>query len=126
MGFSDPKYPIVNPSPEVDDCIKSMRIRDWAVLAGVTTGSWAYGFLTGKPVRGPAAATAASIGFTFGTFVILQDTRGRLMGYKENAREVKKYGLAKEQIPPEEPVDRRYPAARPMATKKELQWRNYN
>jgi hypothetical protein len=126
MGYSDPKYPVVNSSPEVDDCFKSIRIRDWAVLAGVTTGSWAFGFLTGKPVRGPAAATAASIGFTFGTFVILQDTRGRLMGYKENTAEVKRYGLAKEQIPPSDPNDMRYPTAKDMATRKELQWKNYN
>jgi hypothetical protein len=48
------------------------------------------------------------------------------MGYKENAREVKRYGLAKEQISPSDPYDTRYPTAKGMATRKELQWKNYN
>ena len=126
MPYSDPKYPIVNPSPDVDDCIKSMRMRDWFVLAGATSGSWGYGYLTGKPVRATAAATAASIGFTFGSFVVLQDTRGRLMGYKENSKEVKKFGLAQWQVPKEEPYDSRYPTAKPMVTKPDLEWKNYN
>jgi|Transcript_22406 hypothetical protein len=126
MGYSDPKYPIVNPSPEVNDCVKSMRLRDWFVLAGVTAGSWSYGYLLGKPVRGSAAATAASIGFTFGTFVILQDTSARLMGYKENAREVDKFGLAQWQVPKEEPINVRNPKAKPMVTKPDLEWKNYN
>ncbi len=128
MPYSDPKFPVINPTPEVDDCLKAMRIRDWAVLAGVTSGSWGFGYLTGKPVRGPAAATAASIGFTFGTFLILQDTRGRLMGYKENAKEVKKLGLAKVQPPPDEPTDPRFPTATVpgmAVTRPTLEWKNY-
>jgi hypothetical protein len=33
----------------------------------------------------------AGIGFTFGSIVVIQNTRGRLMGFRENAREVKLY-----------------------------------
>jgi len=62
------------------------------VVSGVVGGSWGFGYLVGKPVRAPTAATAAAIGLTFASFLILQDTRSRLMGYKENSREVKKYG----------------------------------
>jgi hypothetical protein len=35
------------------------------------------------------------IGFTFGSLVLLQNTRGRLMGFRENTVEVAKYGEAK-------------------------------
>lgn len=92
MPFSTPKYPVVNDDPSVDDCLKSMRFRDWLVAGGITASTWSYGYILGKPARAPAAATAAAIGVTFASFWILQDTRARLMGHKENATEVKKYG----------------------------------
>mmetsp|Transcript_15156 Transcript_15156/g.22187 ORF Transcript_15156/g.22187 Transcript_15156/m.22187 type:complete len:132 (-) Transcript_15156:208-603(-) len=111
MTYSDPKYPIVNPSPSVDDCVKSMRFRDYAVAAGVTASTWGYGYIFGKPVRLPTASTAAALGFTFAGFLVLEDTRGRLMGFKENAREVRLYGAYKEQIMPRPVQDRRYPTA---------------
>lgn len=94
MPYSDPKYPIVNPSPSVDDCFNAIRVRDIAVALGITSASWSYGYIFGKPARMPTASTAAAIGFTFASFVIFQDTRGRLMGYSENKREVEKYGIA--------------------------------
>mmetsp|Transcript_2156 Transcript_2156/g.3784 ORF Transcript_2156/g.3784 Transcript_2156/m.3784 type:complete len:97 (+) Transcript_2156:103-393(+) len=87
------KFPVVNDDPSVDDCIKSMRIRDWLVGGAVTGSAWCYGYVTGKPVRGATATTAAAIGLTFVSFMILQDTKGRLMGYRENDREVKLYGV---------------------------------
>jgi hypothetical protein len=96
MPYSDPKYPVINPSPDVDDCLKSMRIRDFALALGITSASWSYGYIFGKPARFPTASTAATLGFTFCGMVILQDTRGRLMGYAENSREVKLYGCVKD------------------------------
>jgi len=42
-------------------------------------------------MRGPAAATAATIGATAGAMFMFQNSYGRLMGYRENDREVKKY-----------------------------------
>ena len=92
MPYSDPKYPIVNPEPSVDDCVKSMRVRDIAVALGITSASWSFGYIFGKPARMPTASTAAAIGLTFAGFVVLQDTRGRLMGHLENSREVSMYG----------------------------------
>mmetsp|Transcript_22202 Transcript_22202/g.33824 ORF Transcript_22202/g.33824 Transcript_22202/m.33824 type:complete len:131 (+) Transcript_22202:136-528(+) len=111
MTYSDPKFPIVNPSPSVDDCVKSMRVSDYCVVAGTTVATWGYGYVLGKPLRFPTANTAAALGFTFAGFVVLQDTRGRFMGTKENAREVKVYGLHPEQVVINRvgPVDRRFP-----------------
>ena len=110
MPYSDPKFPIVNDSPSVDDCIRSMRIRDVAVAVGITSASWSFGYIFGKPARAPTASTAAALGFTFAGMVILQDTRGRLMGYCENSREVKLYGALKDEFQPEKiTTDRRFP-----------------
>jgi len=113
MPFSDPEFPVINPSPDVDICLKSMRIRDYLLLAGATTTTWGYGYILGKPLRGATASTAAALGLTFAGMFVLQDTRNRLMGYSENAREVKVYGLH-----PDQPLgvrredgDRRFPLA---------------
>lgn len=98
MTFSDPKYPIVNPSPSVDDCISSLRIRDYLMASGITSASWAYGYIFGKPYRHATASTAAAFGLTAAGMLVLQDARDRLMGFKENQREVKLYGLYPEQV----------------------------
>ena len=129
MPYSDPKFTVVNPSPTVDDCIKTMRFRDYCVLAGVTAGSWGYGYVFGKPVRMPTASTAATIGLTFAGLVVLQDTRGRLMGYKENAKEVKLYGAHPNQPELKGVQDPRFPTATGRAsisTKPPLDWKNYD
>lgn len=88
------KYPIVKPSPTVDDCIRAFRPIDYIQCVGVTAGSWSYGFITGKPARFAMAGMMTAIGFTFGTFVMIQNTRGRLMGFRENEREIKMYGAS--------------------------------
>lgn len=128
MTYSDPKFPIVNPSPSVDDCIKSMRIRDYAVTAGVTSATWGYGYIFGKPARLPTASTAAALGFTFAGFMILQDTRGRLMGFKENAREVKLYGAYPEQVQQKNTGSIRFPTAVSLTSpvRPEPQFKNFD
>ena len=111
MTYSDPKYPIVNPSPSVDDCVAAMRIRDYAVTVGVTSATWGYGYIFGKPARLPTASTAAALGLTFAGMMVLQDTRGRLMGYKENTREGKLYGMHPEQVKDRSSGSIRFPTA---------------
>lgn len=86
------KFPIVNPSPSVDDCFHAFRPADYLKCFSITLASWTYGFVTGKPARFAMAGMMATIGLTFGSFVMLQDTRGRLMGFRENSREVKLFG----------------------------------
>jgi hypothetical protein len=99
MGYFDHKYPIVKRDPTVNDCIDSMRLRDYAFLGGITSCTWAYGYITGRPVRYPTASTAAVFGFTFACLYVLQDTRDRLLGLRENSREVRKYGADPNQTP---------------------------
>jgi NADH-ubiquinone oxidoreductase complex I, 21 kDa subunit len=88
------KFPIVKPTPTVDDCIRAMRPSDYIQCFGVTVGSWGYGFMTGRPARFVMAGLMAGIGLTFGSMVVLQNTRGRLMGFRENSREIKMYGAS--------------------------------
>mmetsp|Transcript_27220 Transcript_27220/g.78262 ORF Transcript_27220/g.78262 Transcript_27220/m.78262 type:complete len:138 (-) Transcript_27220:137-550(-) len=124
--YLDPKYPIVNPDPSVDDVIKSMRTSDYLFFAGTMAGTWTYGFLLGKPVRGPTAVMCASAGFTFAMFYTMQNVRGRLLGYRENAKEVKKWGLAPVQPRAYDFGDRRNPTRQPMISTPPLNWDNYD
>jgi hypothetical protein len=93
MPVYDPKWPVIDPEPTIDKCVKSMRVRDYVMFTSVTAASWVYGYMAGFPVRKPTATTAATIGMTFASILILQDTRARFMGYQENDAEVKKYGI---------------------------------
>jgi NADH-ubiquinone oxidoreductase complex I, 21 kDa subunit len=91
------KFPVVKPTPTVDDCLRAMRASDYFQWGGVTVASWGYGFMVGRPARFAMAGLMAGIGFTFGSMVILQNTRGRLMGFRENGRELKIYGQSNAQ-----------------------------
>jgi len=96
------KYPIVKPSPTVDDCLRALRTSDYAQWFGVTVASWGYGFVVGRPARFAMAGLMAGVGFTFGSMVVLQNTRGRLMGFRENRREVARYGISANPGPTDE------------------------
>lgn len=124
--YLDPKFPIVNPDPTVDDVIKSMRFSDYMFMGGTLAGTWSYGYLLGKPVRGPTAVMCASAGFTFGMFYIMQNVRGRLMGYRENAQEVHSLGLAPVQPMWAPAGDTRFPERKPLTTRSPLNWDNYD
>ena len=89
MAYGDPKHSVINPNPSVDECVKSLRFKDYMTMIGITSGSWGYGYIFGKPARFASANCAATIGFTFASLVCLQDTRSRFMGLLENEREVK-------------------------------------
>ena len=124
--YLDPKYPIVKADPTVDDVVKGMRGSDYLFCSGVVAGTYAYGFLLGKPVRGPTAVMCASAGFTFAMFHTMQTVRSRLLGYRENDREVKKYGLAPVPQPKAYTVyDKRNPVRQSMLTKAPLDWDKY-
>jgi len=124
--YLDPKFPIVKADPSVDDVVKGMRTSDYLFVSGVMAGTYAYGFLLGKPVRGPTAVMCASAGFTFAMFHTMQTVRSRFLGYRENDREVKKYGLAPLQPRRYDIPDRRFPVRQDLITKSPLNWDNYS
>mmetsp|Transcript_779 Transcript_779/g.1861 ORF Transcript_779/g.1861 Transcript_779/m.1861 type:complete len:145 (+) Transcript_779:93-527(+) len=128
--YLDPKFPIVKSEPTVDHVIKSLRTSDYLFMSGSTAGSWVYGYILGKPVRGPTAAMCASVGFTFGMMFTMQTVRNRLLGILENEKEVKKWGLA-----PVQPrgvhqiTERRFPSRQPMSSPEvvpKLNWDKYD
>lgn len=127
--YLDPKFPIALTDPNVDDVIKSLRTSDYMFVSGVMAGTWVYGYLLGKPIRGPTAVMCASAGFTFGMFHTMQTVRSRLLGYRENTAEVKKWGLASVQPKRYAVTERRFPERQPLtseAIKPKLNWDNYN
>lgn len=102
------KYPVANKEVTVENCLGALRFSDYCQWTGATVGSWGYGFLVGRPARFHMAGLMAAIGFTFGSLFVLQNTRGRLMGFRENSRELKLYGIS------DQPIS------------KKLDWKEYN
>lgn len=131
MPYGDPKFTVVNPSPDVDQSLRSCRFSDWMGAAAISGGSWGYGYIFGKPTRIPCANTAMALGMTCASMMLLQNGRARLRGYKENAREVNKYGAwpVQPELRGVEQLDRRFPIATgttSLATRPQLNWRNYD
>ena len=124
--YLDPKFPIVMTDPSVDDVVKSMRGSDYRFFGYTMAGTWAYGYLLGKPIRGPTAVMCASAGFTFAMFYTMQSVRSRLLGYRENGPEVAKWGLAPIQPRKYTIPDARFPIRQPLQTKEPLNWNNYD
>ncbi|GMH69703.1 hypothetical protein TL16_g05224 [Triparma laevis f. inornata] len=69
---------------------------DYLIVSTTTFGSWCWGYVFGKPVRGPAASMAATLGLTAGVLLAYQNSTGRLMGWKENQKEITRWGTTKE------------------------------
>lgn len=132
MPYGDPKFTVVNPSPDVNQSLRSLRITDYLGATALTAGSWAYGYVFGKPTRIACANTAMALGMTAASMMLLQNGRARLRGFRENTREVKMYGPWPVQ-PELRGVDtggtRRFPVATGTSsplTRPPLDWRNYD
>ena len=97
----------------MDDCLSTLRPLDYFFVAATTAATWYYGYVLEKPLRSATAFTAAALGLNFAGMYVLQDTRGRLMGYKENGREMGSLGVWVEQVKKGAGAgDRRFPVAR--------------
>lgn len=129
MPFGDPKFTVVNPSPDVDTCLRSLRFSDYLSAAAISGGSWAYGYMLGKPVRMASASTAMMIGMTAASMLVVQNSRARLRGFRENQTEVKKYGVWPVQPDLKQMGTARFPIANRGTSelvKPDLNWRNYD
>ena len=92
-NYGKPKFPIIDAAPDTNKTLGAMRFSDYGVIVAAGGSSWIFGYVTGRPLRMPAAATACTIGISAGVLLACQNSFGRLMGYHENAREVAKYGV---------------------------------
>ena len=132
MPFNDPKFTVVNPSPDVNQSLRSCRLSDWFGAGVISAGSWAYGYYFGKPTRIACANTGMALGMTCASMMLLQNGRARLRGYRENEREVLRYGAWP--VQPElrgvtTGQDARFPIAMGTSsplTRPPLEWRNYD
>mmetsp|Transcript_42778 Transcript_42778/g.72996 ORF Transcript_42778/g.72996 Transcript_42778/m.72996 type:complete len:130 (-) Transcript_42778:203-592(-) len=129
MPYGDPKYTVINPSPDVDQCLRSLRFSDYFSAAFISGGSWAYGYYFGKPTRMASASTAMAIGMTCASMLLLQNGRSRLRGYRENVKEVKKYGAWPMQPDLKQQGTTRFPIASGRTSemiRPPLNWKNYD
>lgn len=72
MPFGDPKFTVVNPSPDVDQTLRSLRVSDWFSAAAISGGAWGYGYIFGKPIRMANASTGLALGMTCASMMLLQ------------------------------------------------------
>ena len=75
------------------------------------------------------ASTGLALGMTAASMMVLQNGRARLRGYKENGKEVKKYGAWAVQPTLRACGDKRFPTATGLISpvmKPALNWRNYD
>lgn len=129
MPFGDPKFTVVDPSPDVDSVIRSLRFSDYLSAAAISVGSWSYGYIFGKPTRMACASTGMAIGMTAASMLVLQNGRARLRGYRENDKELTKYGAWPVQPDLKPMGSTRFPIATGSsseATRPRLNWRNYD
>ncbi|GMH98333.1 hypothetical protein TrVE_jg12511 [Triparma verrucosa] len=89
-------FPKVFDNPSLGEAMSGARISDYMIISGTTFGSWCWGYVFGKPVRGPAAAMAGTLGLTAGVLLAYQNSTGRLMGWKENQKEISRWGTTAE------------------------------
>jgi hypothetical protein len=129
MPYGDPKFTVVNPSPDVDQTLRSLRTSDYLLATFITSASWAYGYTMGKPTRMACASTAMALGMTAAGMAVLQNGRSRLRGYRENEVEVKKYGAWPVQPDLRAQGERRFPVATGLTSESvrpPLNWKNYD
>jgi NADH-ubiquinone oxidoreductase complex I, 21 kDa subunit len=82
--MSKPKYQAINSDPTLQDIVLAFNAGDYMQWAGATAALWTFGMVRGSPARFAMAGVAAGLGFTFGSIVAFQNSRGRLMGYRPN------------------------------------------
>jgi hypothetical protein len=91
-------YQPVIDNPTGWDTIKNIRPSGWLATAAWTGLGFVGGYILGKPGRGAIATIGAGgclIGGFFSNFVLSYQ---RLVGYSENSRELKKYGIQKKEL----------------------------
>ena len=85
------RYPFLNKDLTVEEALRLVRWSDVGIWAAGTVGCWMFGFLRGHPARFATAGFMGTVGFTWGSFIALQNVRERVMGYSENSRELEWY-----------------------------------
>ena len=79
---AEPSFPVENACPSFADAMSNFSIGDLMTWGSVTAASIPFGYLVGRPIRGPTMGLTACIGATGGFMLAYQNSVGRLTGRK--------------------------------------------
>mmetsp|Transcript_3823 Transcript_3823/g.9331 ORF Transcript_3823/g.9331 Transcript_3823/m.9331 type:complete len:105 (-) Transcript_3823:62-376(-) len=88
-----PTFTVINDNPSFGELVTGFRPSDYGVIAASTTIPTVVGLSFGKPAPRIAGAMLCLIGVTGGFTIALQNSAGRLLGFKENRRECETYSV---------------------------------
>jgi hypothetical protein len=91
MAIGDPTFPIISHAPDTDMCLAGLRKWDYCLPPLTAVGCYMFGYWKGAPMRIATANTCASMGFTAGVIFAYQNSYARIMGYRENSIEQRKF-----------------------------------
>ena len=93
--FHKPKYPVVDPNPNMWKTIGNFNVTDVSHVLAFTGSGGLFGFFGSRmQLRGRNAAFLAGIGALAGVMYASQSSMQRLMGLEQNWTEVASYGAA--------------------------------
>merc|ERR1711916_250240 len=88
VSATPPSFPVIHEAPGPFVSLRHARFSDWvkgSVLAGAMLP---VGYLIGRPIRGPVMGFMFVAGSLAGVMFASQNASYRLMGFRENEREV--------------------------------------
>ena len=81
---AQPQFRVVNPKPSFGDTLANFKPGDLATWGTITAVSLPFGYIVGKPIRGPTVVLTGIIGGLGGFLMAYQNSYGRLTGHKES------------------------------------------
>lgn len=88
------KFPVIDETPSFGTTVRHARLSDWLLGASVAAAMLPVGYFIGRPIRGPVMGFMFSMGVVAGVMMASQNAGARLMGFSENARELRSLGKA--------------------------------
>eukprot|EP01041_Mallomonas_annulata_P006288 gene6288-12732_t len=93
-----PKYPVVDPQPEMGKVILNFHATDYLTLGGFASAGYLFGwFGARKPLKVYNSRFLLGIGLTAGLMYGIQNSTYRLIGLRPNESEVQAYGIYPEE-----------------------------
>ncbi len=86
-----PEYPVTDKHPSVSKCIANFNTQDWATAIAFPIASYPFGMWAGAKtintsqycLKKPTAITAMICGGMCGMFLAVENSAGRLMGFRK-------------------------------------------
>ena len=86
-----PEYPVTDKHPSISTCIANFNTQDWATAIAFPIASYPFGMWAGAKtintsqycLKKPTAITAMICGGMCGMFLAVENSAGRLMGFRK-------------------------------------------